>query len=431
MWAKLFKKYEMNVISHSSKKILIVDDDYTILSVLRRVLERIGYSVLEANNGSQALDILKKNTISLVISDVYMPEFTGIDLLTEVKKLDLRIPVIIITGKASVDAAVQCMKIGAFDFLSKPLSLDKIEEAVGNALEHANAADLHSNLANLTQAKDHPATFLDYKIIGKLGEGNMGVVYKAEKTIKGDMKPVAIKIFRPIDFGEGELKKLRARFFHEAKAASSVKHPNIVEIIEFGEGQGDISNYIVMEYVQAISLKHYMSKENKLDYKQKSKIVCQVADALTAVHSQNIYHRDIKPANVLIDENLVVKVTDFGIARLPDSMLTQQYDLMGSPSYMAPESFVTSKIDQRADIFSLGILAYELFVDVHPFEADSVLRVSYLIRNEDPTLPKEIDGKFPERLQGILQKMLEKDPDDRYTSAKEVYTDLSDFLASC
>ena len=133
----------------------------------------------------------------------------------------------------------------------------------------------------------------------------------------------------------------------------------------------------------------------------------------------------------MIDENLVVKVTDFGIARLPDSMLTQQYDLMGSPSYMAPESFLTSKIDQRADIFSLGILAYELFVGVHPFEADSVLRVSYLIRNEDPIPPRETDSKFPIRLQEILHKMLEKDMDDRYSSAKDVYSDLSGFIASC
>ena len=281
----------------SNTHILIVDDDYTILSVLRKVLERSGHCVLEANNGSLALNILKEHPVSLVISDVFMPEFTGIDLLTEIKRLDLRIPVIIITGKASVDAAVQCMKIGAFDFLAKPLSLEKIKDAVKNALDHANTADLDSNFTDLIQAKD-PITFLDYNVIGKLGEGNMGVVYKAEKVIEGITLPVAIKIFRPIDFGEGELKKLRIRFLHEAQAASSVKHPNIVEIIEFGDGEGNISNYIIMEYVQAISLKHYMEKENKLDYKQKSKIICQVADALVAVHKKNIYHRDIKPANV-------------------------------------------------------------------------------------------------------------------------------------
>ena len=112
-------------------------------------------------------------------------------------------------------------------------------------------------------------------------------------------------------------------------------------------------------------------------------------------------------------------------------MLTQQYDLMGSPSYMAPESFITSRIDQRADIFSLGVLGYELFLGEHPFTADSVLRVSYLIRNEEPTKPTLIDKGFPLKLQEILQKMMEKDPDDRYNSTQEVYADLSDFIASC
>ena len=421
----------MSFEDSGTPKILIVDDDYTILKVLRKVLERGDHLVVEASNGSEALNILKSHEINLVVSDIYMPEFTGIDLLNEIKKLDLRIPVIIITGKASVEAAVECMKIGAFDYLSKPLSLEKIVEAVDNALEHAHVADLNAHVDSVINFKEDPAVLFGYKITGKLGEGTMGVVYKAEKKLNSEIKPFALKIFRPIDCSQEELGNLRIRFLHEARAASSVKHPNIVEIVEFGEGQGDVSNYIVMEYIKGISLKHYMAKANKLDYKQKSKIVCQVADALAAVHSQQIYHRDIKPANVLIDENLMVKVTDFGIARLPDSMLTQQYDLMGSPSYMAPESFTTSRIDQRADIFSLGVLAYELFLGQHPFSAETVLRVSYLIRNEDPTKPSQIDQNFPLKLQSILQKMLAKDLEDRYYSTKDVYADLSDFIAMC
>ena len=190
------------------------------------------------------------------------------------------------------------MKIGAFDYLSKPLSLDKIEDAVVNALEHAHIADLNSDLISLTNGKDPLKTFLGYKILGKLGEGNMGVVYKAEKIVEEKSRLFALKIFRPLDCTEDELESLRTRFLHEAQAASMVKHPNIVKIIEFGKGQNDISNYIIMEFVKGISLKHYMAKDNKLDYKQKSKIICQVADALTAVHEENIYHRDIKPANV-------------------------------------------------------------------------------------------------------------------------------------
>ena len=172
----------MNLINPSKTKILIVDDDRTILKVLRKVLERNDYLVVEACNGNEALKILRKNAINLVVSDVYMPEVTGIDLLNEIKTLDLRIPVIIITGKASVDAAVECMKIGAFDYLSKPLSLERIEDSVANALEHAHIANLNSDLVSITSFKDDSSTFLDYKNIRKTGRREYGSCIQSRKN---------------------------------------------------------------------------------------------------------------------------------------------------------------------------------------------------------------------------------------------------------
>ena len=227
--------------NNSTSKILIVDDDYTILSVLRKILERAAYTVFEASNGAEALKVLKEKKVNLVISDVYMPELSGIDLLAEIKKFKSAIPVILVTGKASVEAAVECMKIGALDYISKPLSLSKIEETVAKALEYASNSQLVPDLARSTHLQDHPCASLGYDIVGRLGEGNMGAVYQVEKEIEGKKGSFALKVFKPIDCTEEEIGNLRTRFLHEAQAASSVKHPNIVEIVEFGVGEDEIA----------------------------------------------------------------------------------------------------------------------------------------------------------------------------------------------
>ncbi len=424
---------DIKIKTTSRPTILVVDDDSVIRRFFRKVLEQQGYDVIEAENGNDALVELEGNTVSLVIADVHMPHLSGIDLLTEIQKYASKIPVIIITGKASVEAAVECMKIGAIDFISKPCSLVTIRETVASALEKTAAAAALAKENPLEGSKtvilEEYLDFLSgYSILGRLGEGNMGIVFLVEKKVDGENKRFALKILKSFDCGEEERKKLRERFFHEAQAASSVTHPNIVHIVEYGEDESAKVTYIVMEYIEGKTLVHYIDKHEDLDYRQKSGIILQVADALSAIHKLDIYHRDIKPGNVIIDEDFNVKITDFGIAKIPDSSLTRQSEIMGSPGYMSPESFVSAQVDNRADIFSLGVMAYELFLGKRPFNANSFHRMCHIIQHDEPPDPRDFDSEFPRELSIILDKMLQKDPKDRYASVLDVCSDLNKYI---
>ncbi len=410
---------------NSKATILIVDDDKTVRLALRKVLERQGYEIIEPGGGQEALGHLGQYDIRLVITDVYMPQISGIDLLTEIKSRYSRTPVIIVTGKASVEAAVECMKIGASDYISKPFTLSHIEETVQKIIACTSGSN---SLNHTTLIKDLPTFMTDYDVVETLGEGNMGIVYLVEKFVKEKKKKFAVKIFKGHDFTPEAKDKLRKRFMHEAKAASTVHHQNVIDIIEFGLDDNALVNYIVMEYVDGKSLKQYIDEKIVLTYKQKCHIVCQIAKALGAIHRHGICHRDIKPANILVTDNLITKVTDFGIARLPDSMLTQKNDLLGSPGYMAPESFESSSVDCRADIFSLGITAYEFLSGKHPFIAENCVKTCHLIRNSKHAGINEIDPGFPDGFQMILDKMLSKSPDARYQSADDLYADLSKLI---
>lgn len=418
----------MSDSSLAESRILVVDDESAVRMVVRRTLERVGYTVLEARDGQEALDVLAVEEVDLVVTDVHMPQLSGMDLLAEIKNLKSHLPVIIVTGKASVQAAVECMKIGAIDYISKPFTIALIEETVAKALAHAESPSRIGETTILIH--DYPAFLADYEIQDMLGEGSMGIVYLVEKTVEGRKEKFAIKLYKRDHQDEDERKQIQKRFFQEARAASQAKHPNIVEIIEFGLDENAVVNYIVMEYLPGVPLNHYIDRPDALSYAQKASIIRQVADALSAIHKLSVYHRDIKPANVMVDDDLHVKVTDFGIAKLPDSMLTQQNELMGSPGYMAPESFVSADIDHRADIFSLGIVAYELFLGEHPFGAENSVRTCYRIRNEDPKDPSDIDPDIPPALCKILDTMLKKELAERYDSAVAIVEALDKFIAS-
>ncbi len=414
---------------NSEKTILVVDDDLSILTVLERALIRDGYNVLTADDGKSALDILERNVVNLVITDVHMPHLSGTDLLAEINQSFGSVPVILITGKPTVDLAVECMKIGARDYISKPFSISKIEATIERVLNSVKTISPPTINVATTRIREKPNILPGYSLIDRIGEGNMGVVYLVEREEDGKAYQYALKLFKPVDFTEEQLAKAKQRFLQEAEAASKITHPNVVAIEEYGMDETENIHYILMEYIEGLSLKHYLAKANTLNYLQKAKIISQIAEGLIPIHELDICHRDIKPANVLIDDALHVKITDFGIAKLPDSMLTQTNDVMGSPSYMSPESFVSSKIDHRADIFSLGVMAYELFLGRRPFEALGFLRLCYIIRHEDPAKPTTIDKDFPEELQIILEKMLQKKPDDRYSEVREISVALNNFIS--
>jgi serine/threonine-protein kinase len=163
---------------------------------------------------------------------------------------------------------------------------------------------------------------------------------------------------------------------------------------------------------------------------QKALILRQIADALSAIHERKICHRDIKPANIMVDQALTVKLTDFGIAHLPDSDLTMTANILGTPTYMSPEAFISAKVDERSDIFSLGTVAYEFLLGRKPFQSDNIRALARVIQFSKPQAPCKINPNFPRKLQQILAKMLKKDPANRYRSATEVVTEIDEYLLS-
>ena len=258
-------------------------------------------------------------------------------------------------------------------------------------------------------------TILQYRIIDKLGEGGMGVVYKAEDT-KLD-RLVALK-FLPPQLSASEQDK--ARFVQEAKAASALNHPNVCTIHDIQEHDGRI--FIVMEFVDGQTLR---DKRGAISFKQAIDIGIQIADGLAAAHEKGIVHRDIKPENIMIRKDGIVQIMDFGLAKLRGvSRLTKEGSTVGTAGYMSPELVQGQDADHRSDIFSLGVVLYELFAGQLPFKGVHETAVAYEIVNVDPAPMSSVKPEIEPHLDAVVLECLEKDPNERTQSAKQISIDL-------
>ncbi len=256
-----------------------------------------------------------------------------------------------------------------------------------------------------------------YTIIAKLGEGGMGVVYLAEDLEL--RRKVALKLLSPHYTSNPDAK---ARFKREAQAAAALTQPNIVTIYEVGE-HGNQS-YIAMEYVEGESLADLMSRQ-RLTVEESIAIVIQLCQGLSKAHRAGIVHRDLKPANILIDKDGQVKIVDFGLARISDvSKLTLDGKVMGTPNYMSPEQVKGETSDRRSDIFSVGIILYELLTGECPFRGDQQLAVLYAIAHEAPLPLAHYLQNISGELQSIIDKALQKDLASRYQNIDELLNDL-------
>ncbi len=262
-------------------------------------------------------------------------------------------------------------------------------------------------------------TISHYKILEKLGEGGMGVVYKAHDT-KLD-RDVALK-FLPPHLSSSEQDK--ARFMQEAKAASAINHPNICTIYSIDEHDGQM--FIVMEFVDGQTLRQ---KKESIVYKQAIDIGIQIADGLAAAHEKGIVHRDIKPENIMIRKDGIAQIMDFGLAKLRASgskitRLTKEGSTVGTAGYMSPEQVQGQETDHRSDIFSYGVLVYELLAGQLPFKGVHETALAYEIVNVDPAPMSSLKPEIDPNLDSIILECLEKDPRERTQSAAQVSLDL-------
>lgn len=264
-----------------------------------------------------------------------------------------------------------------------------------------------------------------YEIEKELGKGAMGVVYQGKDPKIGRI--VAIKTMALSQEFEGdELQEVKERFFREAETAGRLNHPNIVSIYDAGE-EHDLA-YIAMEFLRGKDLVPYTKPDSLLPLPKVMSLVARVADALDYAHKQHIVHRDIKPANIMYDpETDVLKVTDFGIARITDSSKTRTGMVLGTPSYMSPEQLAGKKIDGASDLFSLAVSLYQLACGKLPFEGDSMAQLMYRISSEPPTDIRSVRPDIPPCLAEILDKALAKDSSQRFASG----ADMAEALRKC
>ena len=265
-------------------------------------------------------------------------------------------------------------------------------------------------------------TILHYKILEKLGEGGMGVVYKAEDT--NLKREVAIK-FLPRQIASQ--KEEKERFKVEAQAAASLNHPNIATIYSIEEA--DDEAFIVMEFIDGRELKDKIA-EGPVKINESIEIAKKITDGLKAAHSKGIVHRDIKSSNIMITSDGKVKVMDFGLAKVTGSgLMTKVGTTMGTAAYMSPEQATGEKVDNRTDIWSLGVILYELLTGELPFKAEYEAAWNYVILNKDPLKPSELDRKIPANLDSLVLKMLEKDREKRYSNADDLLNDFEKISA--
>ncbi|MDD2720013.1 MAG: serine/threonine-protein kinase [Gallionella sp.] len=259
-----------------------------------------------------------------------------------------------------------------------------------------------------------------YEVLGELGQGAMGVVYKAKDPLID--RQVAIKTIS-LSLAGDEIDEYEGRFYQEAKAAGRLNHPNIVTIYDVGKSD-DIA-YIAMEFLQGRELRDIMRDDGDMPVEQVLDIVAQVASGLAYAHEHGIVHRDIKPSNIMVIRDGLVKITDFGIARMASSAVrTQTGMVLGSPKYMSPEQVLGKDIDQRSDIFSLGVMLYEMLTREAPFSGENVNAIMYQTLNAIPKSPSQLNSGVPEMLNFIVAKALAKERDDRYQNAKDLASDL-------
>ncbi|MGB3565486.1 MAG: protein kinase [Thermoanaerobaculia bacterium] len=255
-----------------------------------------------------------------------------------------------------------------------------------------------------------------YEIIDEIGKGAMGSVYLAQDPLIGRL--VAIKTFNVKGLADtGTLTHLRALSVREASAAGILSHPNIVTIHDVVDTAGDSPPFIAMEYVRGTNLQELLKPCKPLPVDFVSSVLSQVSSALDYAHSKGVVHRDVKPANILITDDEQVKLTDFGIAYLRGADSANEKKRLGTPAYASPEQIMGDKVDHRADLFSLGVVLYEMLLGSAPFKGKTPAEVTHQIVHDPVPPPQSVDANFPASVADVLTKTLSKNPDHRFQSA--------------
>jgi DNA-binding response OmpR family regulator len=473
-------------------RLLVVDDEPGNRDLLRRRLEREGYTVLSAAGGREALDVVAREPVDIVLLDVLMPEMDGLTVLDRLKSdaTTRDLPVIMISALDDLAAIARCIEQGAEDYLPKPFEpailrariaatmqkqrwrdqeRDQLR-ALGYVTAAATAVEAGAykpgQLADVAHRKDaigRLARVMDrmavqvrqresrlqerlgrlrdevgvarasiemaevaegpnlrsgerfagrYEVVSVLGRGGMGTVYRARDLELDD--DVAIKTLRPeLLSDEGS----RERFKDEIRLARRISHRNVVRTHDFGESGGVW--YLTMEYVEGITVRDLLDSRGRLEVQAALALGVQLAESLVVAHEVGVIHRDIKPQNLLLDPEGVLKVMDFGIARLAErsSGITEAGLIVGTPAYMSPEQITGEPVDQRSDLYAAGAVLYECLTGRAPIDALNMVSLFARVLSEEPVAPSTLVPDVPPAVDDLVLQLLAKHPDDRVQHA--------------
>jgi len=444
-------------------RVLIVDDTPANLTLLSEMLIARGYDVSVATNGRRALALAAAQPPSAIMLDISMPDMNGYEVCGALKAKDATraVPVLFLSSLDEVGDKVAAFRAGGVDYVTKPFAVEEVMARLETQLRiarltgelEARRRDLERQNAELARRNDElmlahrrtdrvflalaellPGKVLDEKYLleEKIGAGGFGTVFRGKHLLLD--RAVAVKVFRPTpanDTTEG-LERFRA----EGAAACRVDHPNVVQVLDSGIAES--IPYLVMELLEGRPLSEAIAEEKPMPPARVAGILVPVCRALAEAAAQSVVHRDIKPSNVFLHrgrDGEIVKVVDFGIAKLlgapadpPTEDATMTGVLIGSPAYMAPERILGAAYDARSDIYSVGVMAYEMLAGRRPFEARGAGHAPIALRSliDDPPLLRELAPEVPAELDAIVMAAMARRPESR-PSARDLAASLAPF----
>jgi CheY-like chemotaxis protein/predicted Ser/Thr protein kinase len=434
-----------------SGAILIVEDHQDTRETLRDYLEEFGYAVDTAVDGADGLRKVQAAPVDLVITDLNMPHVSGIELLAAIKSHKIDSDVLVLSAHGQISTAVEAMRLGAVNYLVKPVDLDQLTSELRAALRARRHRERQKSAHETTMMVDPagdptrlqvvpdteaslpgeplspdgepPRAIGRYQVLGELGAGGMGTVYKCfDPALR---RTVAVKVVATQSIRKAHRELLLQRFAREAQAAGMLAHPNIVTVYDYHEDHPHKMVYLAMEYVAGKPLGALIAGAGRLPWPRAVKLAFQLADALEYAHRSKIVHRDVKPENILVSDGDVAKILDFGIAKLADSELTRPGTVVGSPRYLAPETFRGGIADHRVDQFSLGTVLFEMLTGAPAFKFDDFYAGVHRILSEDPPPLASFGVVGPPLLQQVQSRLHRKDPEERYLDESELLQDLA------